>query len=462
MKICVVEDEGAVRTGIIQKLNRLQKDLEVFDVQFGRAALEKIRLIKPDLVITDILMPEIDGLELLRLIKQEMEKTEVVLLSGYNEFEYARRALRHGALNYLSKPVSLHDLRALVEEIETKSVERLDKELKHYWFQLSPQYPVPERIEYGAVHLWFDETIPKKLSFNERTKPECGPEEKTILSFVISPSVHAVVKSCSYRQSGCFFRGDQFVTAFAKAFELWRTARFFGDFSSVRKIPQQPDDGERARKAATLRFRLLEAMQEKNIVELERLLPEFFRFIELFPLKQLRKECALLMAALEEGQTMKHNIGFVDEDKLLYWSAWVEQHETWAHLRHMMQRFILGGVRALISLEESQPAGIVERARQIVLRHHNPQLTLESVAEQLNIHAVTLSRIFKQQTGENFIHYVIRQRMKMAERMLRESDKKISEIALEIGYSDQRHFSLLFKKTYGLSPMEYRKKHTGG
>ncbi|MFH5184128.1 helix-turn-helix transcriptional regulator [Paenibacillus sp. TAB 01] len=98
---------------------------------------------------------------------------------------------------------------------------------------------------------------------------------------------------------------------------------------------------------------------------------------------------------------------------------------------------------------------------QLVSKYKGANINLESVAAALCVHAVTLSRIFKQQTGENFIRYAVRQKMKQAERLLRESDKKIGEIAEEAGYADFRYFSHLFKQAYGMSPSEYRKRQQG-
>jgi YesN/AraC family two-component response regulator len=75
------------------------------------------------------------------------------------------------------------------------------------------------------------------------------------------------------------------------------------------------------------------------------------------------------------------------------------------------------------------------------------------------VHSVTLSRIFKQQTGMNFVKYVVRCRLKRAQHLLLKTDKKIDEISEEIGYIDYRYFRNLFKKEFGLTPSEYRKKN---
>ncbi len=91
----------------------------------GKACLEKIREENPDLVITDIRMPGMDGLELIRQVKEEGFTCRFVIVSGYQQFEYARRALRHGVEDYLLKPVGKRELNEclgqIVEKLEAKA-----------------------------------------------------------------------------------------------------------------------------------------------------------------------------------------------------------------------------------------------------------------------------------------------------------------------------------------------------
>lgn len=163
MKICVVDDESAVRSGIIYKLNSLKKNVEVFDTGFGHSALHLIRSIRPDIVITDILMPELDGLELLRQIKVSLPATRVVLLSGYSEFEYARQALEHGAMNYLLKPVDPTKLLELITIVEEEEKATLEHDFRHQTAHLSEQSGTIDILEIDHTALWFDTNVSKKL-----------------------------------------------------------------------------------------------------------------------------------------------------------------------------------------------------------------------------------------------------------------------------------------------------------
>ncbi|WP_165972249.1 response regulator transcription factor [Paenibacillus piri] len=464
MRICVVEDESAVRAGIILKLNGLQKNIRVFDVHFGLSALEKISLIRPDLVITDIMMPELDGLEMLRRIKQELPHTKVVLLSGYNEFEYACKGLQLGATDYLLKPLDPAELRRLIAELEEELANRLRTEVHPLLKQLSRQHS----IELNHVHspsssLWFNETVPKRLLLGEHEEIAgivATQAEKVVFSFSWSQRPAGVLLECAIGDGGHFFTAEQFASAAAEALEQWETEQFMGHAAGS---PLRSEDREaRLRHASGTRKTMLKSIREMNAEALKQQLPLFFKLIEPLPLTELRKQCAALMASLDEGLTTKDDIAILEDDKLMYWGSWVTQHESWALLQNEMERFAVGGMKALIVLEQdgqNHSYGIAERAVQLVAHYTDRDISLESVAAQLDIHPVTLSRMFKQHTGENFIHYVTRERMKLAERLLVDSDKKVSDISEQVGYGDHRYFSFLFKKTYGMTPSDYRKTY---
>lgn len=363
MRVCVVEDESAVRAGIIHKLNGLKKHLQVFDVQFGLEALEKIRFIRPDLIITDIMMPDLDGLELLRIVKQEMPRTKVVLLSGYNEFEYARKGLKYGADNYLLKPLHRGEMLAVIEELEAEQTQQLQCELAEHIQRLT-QYGISIEIEdYISPSLWFNETIPKRLivtQFGEAGSEALEMPEKTVALFTINHRVDALIVECEVGDEGVFYQSEQFTTALIEALEQWDAARFMDNIPHHRN----PDTDHPSGTSSTeeLRCLLVAAMRERNVQQLGEYLPLFFEHVESLPLKQLRKECALLMVALDESLMSKEQIAFIEEDQFMYWLSWVMQFSDWSKLRKVMERFIIGGAKALTTLEPNQHNGDIVQA----------------------------------------------------------------------------------------------------
>ncbi len=110
MKIVVVEDEIRIREGISRLLGKLKQGYEMEgEAENGQEGLELIRRVKPDVVITDIKMPKMDGLEMLKIMYREGIQAKAIVLSAYSEFEYARKAMSMGVTEYLLKPVTFGD-----------------------------------------------------------------------------------------------------------------------------------------------------------------------------------------------------------------------------------------------------------------------------------------------------------------------------------------------------------------
>lgn len=130
-KVLLVEDENLIRRGLLYKVDWVQVNCAIAgEAATGEEGLEKIRALHPDIVITDIRMPDMDGLEMLRLGRQEC-RFSAVILSGYSEFAYAREAIHLGVVEYLLKPVDIGELKSCLLRIGREQV---------------PQAPVPETL----------------------------------------------------------------------------------------------------------------------------------------------------------------------------------------------------------------------------------------------------------------------------------------------------------------------------
>ena len=118
MKILIVDDEPRHRRGLKNLIGTLRPADQVIDAGDGQAALALIRDAQPDVVLTDIRMPNMDGLAFLRLLEDESVKPKVVMISAYDRFDYAQTAIRHGAYDYLLKPVDADKVEQLLRRLE--------------------------------------------------------------------------------------------------------------------------------------------------------------------------------------------------------------------------------------------------------------------------------------------------------------------------------------------------------
>ncbi len=138
-KLIIVDDEEEVRQGIIDKIDWAAFDFEVIgQAENGREALDIIEENVPDVVITDICMPLMDGLELAGVIRESFPTVKMVILTGFDEFKFAQQAIRHGVADYILKPVLPRDINELMQKLKSRIEQEIeekedrDKLRQHY------------------------------------------------------------------------------------------------------------------------------------------------------------------------------------------------------------------------------------------------------------------------------------------------------------------------------------------
>lgn len=154
-KIMIVDDEEEVRLGIIKKMDWKSFDFVVVgDAENGQEALEKAEKLEPDVIMTDIRMPFMDGLELGNKLVEILPSTKIIVFSGYDDFEYAKQAIKINVIEYLLKPINSAQLAEVLRNLKV----RLDKEydekrnidiLKQYYLESLPM--IREQFFIGAI-----------------------------------------------------------------------------------------------------------------------------------------------------------------------------------------------------------------------------------------------------------------------------------------------------------------------
>lgn len=135
IKIIIVDDEKMIREGLVKTMPWEQMGIEVVgSSDNGRTALELAIDKKPHIILTDIRMPKMDGIEFLKRIKEELPKTKVLILSGYDDFSYAQKAIKYGATDYILKPINVEELQKIMEGLKDTFKEENDMDL--YWTKM--------------------------------------------------------------------------------------------------------------------------------------------------------------------------------------------------------------------------------------------------------------------------------------------------------------------------------------
>lgn len=125
--LLIIDDDKWVRQGLCMTVDWKKEGIEVIgDAKDGEEALKLIELYEPEIIITDIKMPSMDGIALIEMLSARKMRTKVIIISGYNDFSYAQKAVRYGAIDYILKPIQetelLHVVRKCVNELEKESL----------------------------------------------------------------------------------------------------------------------------------------------------------------------------------------------------------------------------------------------------------------------------------------------------------------------------------------------------
>ena len=134
------------------------------------------------------------------------------------------------------------------------------------------------------------------------------------------------------------------------------------------------------------------------------------------------------------------------------------------HIRHLLaerteENALIFGVREMGD-SSGKSSSVINEAKIYMASHFtDPNLMLQDVAKAVNMSNSRFSTVFSQQTGQTFTEYLISLRLNKAKELLRETDMKSSQVAMESGYNDSHYFSYIFKKNLGITPSEYRTKY---
>lgn len=125
LNLLIVDDESTVRNGIRHGVNWQALDCRVIgEAANGQEGLEQARILRPDVIITDVRMPKLDGIGMLSQLRQEGNKVDVILLTAYSDFDYVRSALQLGAVDYLLKPFRDQELAAAIDRVRQRRQEK--------------------------------------------------------------------------------------------------------------------------------------------------------------------------------------------------------------------------------------------------------------------------------------------------------------------------------------------------
>ncbi|MDD9267209.1 helix-turn-helix domain-containing protein [Paenibacillus sp. GCM10023248] len=457
MKICVADDEQEVRHSIVVKLSESHPHANVFDVGYGLEALEQIKLIRPELVFLDIRMPELDGLDMLAKVMHALPKTKVVMLTGYSHFEYAKKAVHYGASDYLLKPADVDELKQLVHTAYDRLSEQLAIELSGALQGGGQGTTKIQGTFFGNVSPWFDDRVPKSIVFEDGSNhTESHPN--AICGFDCQGQRVLIVPAEPAYTGGSFRDSGELSRIWPVEWKAWETKRFYGNGALHSGRYRSNADS-----AGGCRLSVVRAVKTADREKLDEALSVWMQELQRLQADVVREECAKLVTLLDSDLTEGQTFRILEHGPKESWLREAERFPSWQELKTWLLEWVMR------RFDQLHPASVTrgsadwfDKALSLLEQRADMDITLESLAAEAGVHPVTLSRMFKQQTGLSFIRYLTKKRMEKAKRLLASGDQPITKLAESLGYQDHRYFTTLFKNEWGMTPGDFRKLHGSG
>lgn len=532
IRLMVVDDEPMIREGIVNTVDWESLGIRVIATAGnGRDAMAKALAERPDIVITDIRMPIVDGIHFAREVKKKLPKVKIVFLTGYSEFEYAREAVRLGIEDYVLKPVNTEDLTALMKRLaeevkkenasvvsQTQSTVLLKENLPIMRNRCVKRFLHGELSESAflnqAASLFMNLSGPgyqiiifcidyfyqliangereagllkyAMLNIVEETLSACGPvvvcdegEARLMVILNTGEDTKKLARCCKEIQF-CMrkFYGIPVSVGIGKKAEgleeLKRSYRWAvealearirqGSSQIIVKDQGCEEPGGHARLFLT-------PQEEQEIGDAVKLLDEsrLYDILEMVFQKYVMKQdlgrrgteqfCMYLV--LIAMRWLEHFSVSPEEalGKNYFYYNEISKYETAEDLEMWMKDIYSAALEAVDRQKNHKYKGIVAGGMAYAMEHFAESLQVGEVAGAVYVTPNYFSRVFKEETGENFTDWLNKYRIEQAKkRMDAEPEAKVYAIAEETGFSDYKYFAFIFKKYTGYTPTSYRNR----
>ncbi|WP_053375068.1 response regulator [Paenibacillus sp. FJAT-27812] len=521
--VLIVDDEPGALDAIMYALDWEHYGFTIKGVASnGRQALELLKKNQYSLMITDIRMPGISGLELLQEIRK-FTNIPVIIMSGYQEMDYLKTCLKYSVKDYLLKPVEEEDLAKLLVDIKNEithehmlnrqlhfGIPAIKDQLLKKWTQgllreeevrdqfgmLGIEIKDSQRICCLIVEFDFMEAttfnqtnfeiqmkryaarnVIEELILNQGYVYEVSEERFGVVLFHAMEAENGIniqkkaeeimlfIEKCVKIPItiGIGTKGNTLDNAFQSysAAEKMLDRRFFLGGQTILSADQLPDDHEKLKPFETQGvISIIHAVKEQNAAALQSCIQKQKKqFVDAETPKPLVQSTVveILVQLLRVVQEVGGHYDNLFELDLGDYKSFMQYKELDLLFKYVEEKCMVV-LEFLAQQKPSQPAKMVHSVKKVVELQFSSNLSLKAIAEQIHLHPVYLGKLFKAEEGLSFNDYLLKVRMEKAKELLLYSDKKVYEIALEVGYQELDWFYKKFKEYTGVSTSEYRNK----
>ncbi|MBQ4899237.1 response regulator [Paenibacillus sp. Marseille-P2973] len=526
IKILIVDDELLARIGIKSLISWNESGYSVAgEADNGKKAFEMIKELHPDIVITDMKMPVMNGIELIRKAKELPNPPDFIALSSYDDFDYVKQALVLGAKDYFlklelkseqlvsalervsqersrTKAVKRHSKQPYAENLSSKDYEivknnflkemiqgsyykenEIEDKLRNLGISFSP-----DRIQCGVIVLSGIEVYQK---YKKDDIPLFRFTVQNIISEIVSNYRHAhamftqskeiTVLYAPVRQEEMDEKMEELMSSMLKSLKTYLNITGFIGISEVRSgygsIKMSYGEAlDNAKKDHFPEgFSKPFVKQDNPILNVNNYIKQFDTILQVADKNKL-EQCLGSIAGMIQATFAedKHKVKSLCSALLLSLSSYIAEQPTlqldqlwgsdpYQSLEHLYTDYdYLVWIKHLETtihlvfntLGESRK--LIQQAKQFIHSHYAQNMTLEVIAEELNLSPNYLSYLFRKETKESVVEYLTGYRIEQAKKLLRTTHYKVYEVGQMVGYDSEQYFSRVFKKVVGIPPAKYK------
>lgn len=518
-KVFLVEDEIVTREGIRDNVDWKANGFDYCgEAADGETALILLRTAKPDILITDIKMPFMDGLQLGKIVREHMPWIKIIILSGHDEFEYAKEAINIGVTEYLLKPITVQDMHKVLQKLgrqldqerkEQENFQKMQGQLEENQALLRENLLL--KVVTGAVNS--TEAIEKgqslgldliarcylivilKFEIGDRSEQFDYDEYQKIQNIVSglvgnNPDIFLIKKD--WKELVLLMKGNipqyleeesglllgsikkevertRYQLTIGVGAQKDRIADIYQSFiEAFVTIQKAADRGKEGANQAVEKAELLNV--NKSAVEtylncgvIEDFEDFFNGYIQPLgetALKSYLIKNYLFMDVVVATARLVNELGG-DMDIVIPELNSIESIlaniKTIQQLKDEISTLMLNAMTFRDSQTSSQHKKVIRQAKDYIAQHYmEPDLSLYEIASLVNLSSSHFSMVFSQETCQTFKEYLTTTRMNKAKELLRTTSLSSNDISFQVGFNDPHYFSYVFKKNNGVSPTDFR------
>ncbi|KGX93725.1 AraC family transcriptional regulator [Pontibacillus halophilus JSM 076056 = DSM 19796] len=503
IKVLIVDDEQTEREGLELILTRHFENLEIQQAKNGRIALERASTYKPNLIFMDIQMPGLSGIEAIQELQQRDCHAKIILVTAYATFEYAKQAMKLGVHDYIVKPSKISEIVKTVENVlDVIKEEQVQEQKQQHTLQAAMsvfETDVVTQLLFDHVHeVHLNQLVDLlhiPLSEDKFVMSLLIPEGGSLAYSKIKEAVRASgsgwvgalngrhVPIIVFRDSRKSYRhqsmslAQEILSISANQEHQW----FIGigdvykpiekikhsyqeslmatrDFQQSRKYQYYGDLPTLTLDVSSQSYKAYEeqfygSIRNRNWTELLAHVQD--------SIDDLERNSVTMMVAQKQIAEMLWLISSILADmgvsvELPIFSVQVTSYKQ---LRNETAFMLERMQEAHYEHSQQTEGDMIEQIKNYVIDHAHQDLSLERISKEVALSPIYISKLFKEKLGVNYITFLTDCRLEKAKKLMRDSEKSMKEISIEVGYHDPNYFSKVFKKSYHMSPTEYRKKN---